>query len=316
MQFNLDQLRALSATVSEGTLEAAARALNLTPSAVSQRLRALEAAAGQVLLVRSKPVRVTPPGEAVLRLARQVDVLLADTARELGGTDGAADSRPPTLPVAVNADSLTTWVLPAVAPLADSLCLDLYREDQTRTSALLRDGTVVAAVTADAEPVPGCSSTRLGAMRYRPMAAPAVVERWFPDGATATALATAPVVVFDRADDLQYGYLRSRARRGARLEPPAHHVPSSADYLTAVLLGMGWGMLPDLQSERHVRAGELVELDPRGHVDVVLYWQQWKLRSPSLDRLTEAILAAARERLDQRPVPGPVLIGHRPIATP
>jgi LysR family transcriptional regulator (chromosome initiation inhibitor) len=301
VQFNLDQLRALSVTVSEGTLEAAARALNVTPSAVSQRLRALEFATGQVLLVRSKPVRVTPPGEAVLRLARQVDVLLADTVRELGGTDDAADSPLPTLPIAVNADSLATWVLPAVAPLGDSLCLDLYREDQTRTSALLRDGTVVAAVTADAEPVPGCSSTRLGAMRYRTMAAPAVLKRWFPDGVTAAALARAPVVVFDRADDLQHGYLRRRGRalRGAPLDPPVHHVPSSADYLTAVLLGMGWGMLPDLQSEPHERSGALVELEPRGHIDVVLYWQQWKLRSPSLDRLSTAILAAAGERLDQ-----------------
>ncbi|MGC9665284.1 LysR family transcriptional regulator ArgP [Planosporangium sp. 12N6] len=304
MQFNLDQLRALGATVSEGTLEAAARALNVTPSAVSQRLRALESATGQVLLVRSKPVRVAPAGEVVLRLARQVDVLVADTARELGadgaaGTGAATGGQPPTLPVAVNADSLATWVLPALAPLADSLCLDLYREDQTRTSALLRDGTVIAAVTADADPVPGCRATRLGAMRYRPMAAPAVRERWFPDGVTAAALARAPVVVFDRADELQHRYLRMRTRRGTRIDPPVHHVPSSADFLTAVLLGMGWGMLPDLQSEPLVRSGALVELEPRGHIDVVLYWQQWKLRSPSLDRLSAAVLAAGRERLDQ-----------------
>jgi LysR family transcriptional regulator (chromosome initiation inhibitor) len=300
MQFNLDQLRALSATVSEGTLEAAARALNVTPSAVSQRLRALESVAGQVLLVRSKPVRVTPPGEAVLRLARQVDVLLADTARELGtGADGGPDGGPPSLPIAVNADSLATWVLPALAPLANGLCLDLYREDQTRTSTLLRDGTVIAAVTADADPVPGCTSTRLGSMRYRPMAAPAVIDRWFAAGATAAALARAPVVVFDRADELQHGYLRSRAGHDARLEPPMHYVPSSADYLSAVLLGMGWGMVPDLQAEPYERSGALVELDPAGAIDVVLYWQQWKLRSPSLDRLSAAILAAARDRLDQ-----------------
>jgi LysR family transcriptional regulator (chromosome initiation inhibitor) len=57
MRPTLVQLRALSTTVAEGTLEAAARALNLTPSAVSQRLRALESVTGQVLLVRSKPVR-------------------------------------------------------------------------------------------------------------------------------------------------------------------------------------------------------------------------------------------------------------------
>src|ERR687885_1683903 len=106
MELDLAQLRALDATVRGGTLEAAARALHVTPSAVSQRLRALEVATGRILLVRTKPVQVTDSGQAVLRLARQVDLLAADVVRELGG-DGA-DGALPVLPVAVNADSLAT----------------------------------------------------------------------------------------------------------------------------------------------------------------------------------------------------------------
>jgi len=113
VDLDLAQLRALSAVVSAGTFDAAARALHVTPSAISQRLKALEAAAGRVLVVRSKPVRVTASGQVVLRLARQVEVLTADTARHLG-TEHA--SRPITLPIVVNADSLATWVLPALAP--------------------------------------------------------------------------------------------------------------------------------------------------------------------------------------------------------
>jgi LysR family transcriptional regulator (chromosome initiation inhibitor) len=202
VDLDLGQLRALDATVRAGTLEGAARALHVTPSAVSQRLRALEVATGRILLVRSKPVQVTDSGQAVLRLARQVDLLAADVVRELGGdgTDGAL----PTVPVAVNADSLATWVLPALAPLAGEVCLDLHREDQERTSALLRAGVVMAAVTSDAEPVPGCTSTPLGGMRYRVCAAPSVAARWFPDGPIPAALARAPVVVFDRGDELQH----------------------------------------------------------------------------------------------------------------
>ena len=180
MDLDLSQLRALDATVRGGTLEAAARALHVTPSAISQRLRALEVATGRILLVRTKPVQVTESGQAVLRLARQVDLLTADVARELGG-DPAPD-HVPTLPIAVNADSMATWVLPALTPLAGDVCFDLYREDQAHTSALLRAGTVMAAVTADAEAVPGCTSTHLGGMRYRPMATPAFVRRWFPVG--------------------------------------------------------------------------------------------------------------------------------------
>ncbi len=293
MDLDLAQLRALDATVRAGTLEAAARALHVTPSAISQRLRALEVATGRILLVRTKPVQVTESGQVVLRLARQVDLLSADVVRELG-----ADPSPeavPTLPIAVNADSMATWALPALVSLAGEVCLDLYREDQEHTSALLRAGTVMAAVTADAEPVPGCTSTRLGGMRYRPVAGAAFARRWFPDGPTSEALAKAPVVVFDRKDDLQHRYLH--ARSGRDVSPPVHYVPASADFVAAVALGLGWGMVPDLQA-RTVTA-ELVVLDPEASVDVVLYWQQWRLRSGTLDRVREAVLTAARRDLDQ-----------------
>jgi LysR family transcriptional regulator, chromosome initiation inhibitor len=295
MEWDLAQLRALDATVRGGTLEAAARALHVTPSAVSQRLRALEIATGRILLVRTKPVQVTESGQAVLRLARQVDLLAADVARELGGDPSAEGV--PTLPIAVNADSMATWVLPALAPLAGEVAFDLHREDQEHTSALLRAGAVMAAVTAEAAPVPGCSSTRLGGMRYRPMATPDFAQRWFPDGPTPEALARAPVVVFDRKDDLQHRFLHARA--GQDVAPPVHYVPASADYVAAIALGLGWGMVPGLQ-ERGV-AGELVALDPADAVGVVLYWQQWRLRSATLDRVREAVLAAAARELDQPP---------------
>jgi LysR family transcriptional regulator (chromosome initiation inhibitor) len=292
MEFDLSQLAALSAGVSEGTLEGAARSLHVTPSAISQRLKALEQAAGRVLLVRSKPVRVTPSGEPVLRLARQVALLTADVHHELAG-----DRQPVTIPLAINADSLATWVLEALAPLADRICFDIHREDQSHTSALLREGTAMAAITADAEPVPGCSSSPLGSMWYRCMAAPAFASRWFGEGITTASLAVAPVVVFDRKDDLQHRYLRRRTRR--RLDPPAHYVPSSADFVNAVRLGLGWGMVPDLQAQAYEDSGALVDLDPAGASRIRLHWQQWKLRSPSLDLVAEAIRAAAKIHLGQ-----------------
>lgn len=292
MDLDLAQLRALSVVISEGTFEAAARALRVTPSAISQRLKALETATGRVLLVRSKPARPTASGEVVLRLARQLEVMTADTARQLGTDDST--TRPISLPIAVNADSLTTWVLPALAPLADRVSFELQRADRTHTSALLRAGTVMAAITADAEPVPGCSSNPLGSMRYRPVATPNFVNRWFPEGVTAPALAAAPVVVFDRNDDLQHRYLRRRSR--TRLDPPAHYVPSSADFFAAVRLGFGWAMVSDLQMPPD---SGLVDMDPRGATNVTLHWQQWRLRSPSLDRVASAVLGAARTQLIQ-----------------
>lgn len=292
MDLDLAQLRALRAAVDAGTLEAAARDLHVTPSAISQRLKALEQATGRVLLVRSRPVQVTEPGRAVLRLARELDLLAADTARELADAEG-----PVMLPVAVNADSLGTWLLPALAPLRDEVVLDLHRADQDDTAALLRDGTVVAAVTAAATPVPGCTSTPLGVLRYRPAAVPAFAQQWFPDGPTASALGRAPVVHFDRDDDLQRGWLRRRTR--GRADPPAHHVPSTEGFVQAVLAGLGWGMLSDLQLAEPALRSAVVLLDPRATVDVTLHWQRWKVRSPSLERLSEVVLAGGRRALRQ-----------------
>ncbi|MFF5986976.1 LysR family transcriptional regulator ArgP [Prauserella flavalba] len=292
MHLDLAQLRALSAAVSEGTFDAAARTLHVTPSAVSQRVKALETAVGRVLLTRTKPVRPTPSGETLLRLARQIQAVTDDVARELGDED--VPSGPQVIPLAVNADSMATWFLPALATLGGSLVFDLHRSDQDRTADLLRQGAVMAAVTASAEPVPGCVIERLGSMRYRPMASPAFARRWFPDGATPAELAHAPVVVFDRDDDLQHKYLRRRTRR--RLDPPRHFVPGSTDFYEAVRLGLGWGMLPDLQTAQ-AAGGEFTDLDPRGHIDVRLHWQQWRLRSVSLDAVTAAVRAAAATAL-------------------
>ncbi|PPF32140.1 ArgP/LysG family DNA-binding transcriptional regulator [Rathayibacter sp. AY1A2] len=285
---DLSRLRALAASVRYGSFDAAARALHITPSALSQRIKALETAAGRVLLVRSRPVVATEAGAGLLRLARQIELLADDAVRSLGGED-AEEAGPVVLPLAVNADSLATWVLPALASVPD-VVVELHREDQAHTTAFLRDGTVLAAVTGESEAVLGCTVAPLGVMRYRAMAAPAFAERWFPDGGTA-GLASAPLVVFDEKDRLQDDFLRAAGVEG---RPPQHRVPGSTDFERAVRLGMGWGMLPELRAP--VGGEGLVELggDP---VDVPLYWQQWALHTPALDAVAAAVSAAARAAL-------------------
>ncbi|MGF6880691.1 LysR family transcriptional regulator (chromosome initiation inhibitor) [Nocardia sp. GAS34] len=300
MDLQLDQLRALDAAVAEGTFEAAARHLRLTPSAVSQRIKALEGAAGRILLQRTKPVRPTESGLAVLRLARQIDLLTGDTARELGSPTGESDEptgvdHPVRIPIAVNADSLETWVMPALARGPAGVCFEIHREDEEHTTRLLRDGTVMAAVTATAQPVQGCRVRRLGAMRYRPMATPAFARTWFPEGTTVRAFAAAPVVMFDRKDDLQDRLMRRRTRRP--VNPPRHYIPATSGYAEAVRLGLGWGMLPEQQLGTGPYARDLIRIDDTLHVDVVLYWQQWRLDSPALTAVAQTIAATAATSL-------------------
>lgn len=288
MRLDPDQLQALAAAVSEGTLDAAARTLHVTPSAISQRVKALETSMGRILLTRSKPVRPTPSGEVLLRASRQIDAITTEAARELGEVESGS---PAAIALAVNADSLATWLIPALAALDTQLVFDLRRADETRTAELLRDGTVMAAVTASARAVPGCTVEPLGRMRYRPRASPEFAARWFAGGVTVHALSLAPVVVFDRADQLQDRYLRRRTRR--RLDPPRHYVPGSGAFVRAVDFGLGWGMVPDLQAE----PGSVVEFDPRGSIDVRLYWQQWRLGSAALERVAKAVRTQAATAL-------------------
>jgi LysR family transcriptional regulator (chromosome initiation inhibitor) len=296
MRLDPGQLQALASAVSEGSFDAAARALHVTPSAISQRIKALEMSVGRVLLTRGKPVLATESGQVLLRLARQIDTITADAALEIGVYELAG--APAMISLGVNADSLSTWLLPALAAVTPSLVFDLHRDDQARTADLLRQGTVMAAVTSSGDPVPGCSVRRLGAMRYRPTATADFAAEWFGEGVTAKALALAPVVVFDREDQLQDTYLRRRVRR--LVDPPRHYVPDSTAFVSALRLGMGWGMLPDLQREAPTKkagGASLITLEPRAHVDVVLYWQQWRLRSASLDRVAQAVQAAAAAAL-------------------
>jgi LysR family transcriptional regulator, chromosome initiation inhibitor len=308
MDVQLDQLRAFIAVIDGGTFEAAARELQVTPSAISQRLKALELAVGRVLVQRVKPVRTTASGETVLRFARQIALLENDTLTALDAQRGATDAtgqpdgndRFTSIPLVVNSDSLATWALPALARVQAShrVTFDLFREDQDYSTARLRDGSVMAAITSASEPVQGCVVRALGRMRYRPMANRQFAEAWFPGGVNAENLGRAPVVIYDRTDDLQDRYLRLHAGQGAR--PPRHFIPASSEFASAVCLGLGWGMLPDAQIAQIAQreaSDALIEIDPGAFMDVPLYWQQWKLHSPLLAAVADAIEATAAEQL-------------------
>ncbi len=293
----LDQVRTLLAVVDEGTFDAAAAALHVTPSAVSQRVKALEQRTGRVLLLRTKPVRPTESGEIVVRFARQLARLERDTRSELG-MSGAGE--PTRVTVAVNADSLATWFLPALTrvPREPQLCFELHREDETRTAELLREGLVMAAVTSSPDPVTGCSVHALGRMRYLAAASPDFVARHLGDGPLHETLARAPVLTFDRRDDLQDTFVRGLPRSSGGAGPVRHAVPTSEGFLDAVVAGLGWGMVPEVQAGSLLRSGRLISLAPERPLDVPLYWQQWKLDSPALAAVADAVTTTAAEALD------------------
>ena len=304
MDLPVEHLATFSAIVAEGSFEGAARALHITPSAVSQRVRGLEQRVGTVLLRRSRPVEVTEAGATVLRLARQLDRLVGDAQLALGGGSPSGEGAPggaagtgAVIPIVVNADTLATWFVPALARAAreTGARFEVIRADETISTERLRRGDVMAAVTATREPVPGCVSSRLGIDRYRAVASPEFAGRHFSSGVDAESLGRAPMVEFDRHDIFQRRFIRRVTR--ATIDPPRHLVPSSAEFALAVELGMGWGMLPELQCAEALTEGRLVELRPAAAIDLPLYWQRWRLDSPLLDALTTIVTEEAARAL-------------------
>lgn len=291
-------LSALACVVREGSFERAARALHVTPSAISQRIRLLEERIGCALVVRGQPCHATETGRRLCQHVDRVRLLEHELHGEVPTLEQEGIARV-TLPIAVNADSLATWFAPAVAAFAAGapVLLDVAVDDQDHTAEWLRSGAVLAAVTANARPATGCNSQPLGAMRYRAVATPAFVERNFSAGVGAGSLALAPSLVFNAKDELQARWVRRLCHR--HVELPRHTLPSPQAFVTAALAGMGWGLHPQELIAPRLTDGSLVELVPDTPLDIPLHWQQARAASTLMEGLTRQVVAAARTALLQ-----------------
>ncbi|KRB97696.1 LysR family transcriptional regulator [Hydrogenophaga sp. Root209] len=289
-------LSALASVVREGSFERAARALNVTPSAISQRIRLLEERVGCALVVRGQPCQATETGRRLCQHVDRVRLLEQELQGALPALAPEGVARV-ALPVAVNADSLATWFAPAVAAFAarTPVLMEVAVDDEDHTAEWLRSGAVLAAVTASARQAVGCNSQPLGSMRYLATASPAFVERHFAGGVGAGSLAQAPSLQFNTKDELQARWVRRLCHR--HVELPRHTLPSPQAFVVAAVAGMGWGLQPEVMIRAQLKTGALVELVPGSSLDVPLHWQQARAASTLLDGLTRRVVAAARNVL-------------------
>ncbi|WP_411885651.1 HTH-type transcriptional regulator ArgP [Polaromonas sp. YR568] len=301
------QLDALAAVIEHGSFGHAAKALSLTLAAVSLRIKSLEGALGRRLLVRGKQVRATPAGQALLTHVRQLRLMESDLLAGMQG--GGEGERLQSLSVAVNADSLSSWFLPGVAPVlhGHGLLLDVVVDDQDHTHDALKSGDVTGCVTTLAQAMRGCVAEPLGVMRYRCMASPALVAQWnepTPGGKAAgpnrlaQRLLASPAVIFNRKDALQDAFLAQHFKLKGALYP-RHFVPAVDAFELALELGMGWGMVPDILLAARANRPPLQEVLPDCAVDVRLYWQHWAREPLAAQRLTQAVKQAAKAHLLQ-----------------
>lgn len=289
---------ALLAVIDTGSFEQAAVALHITPSAVSQRISAMESELGKPLIIRSKPCRATAAGQRLIQYLRRSRLL----EQEFMAENSDLGPQPLSVALAVNNDTLATWLLPSLASflIDEQILLDLTLDNQDHTYQLLSQGLALAGISTEPEPMRGCQVAALGAMRYRLLATPAFAARWFPQGLQRDAARLAPLMVFDRKDKLQSDFLL-RELGLAEGSYPCHNIPASEAFMTAVRLGLGYGMLPEQQFGNLIETGELIDLAPKKPVDVHLYWHAWRVMSPKLERLSAQVITAARKALQPPP---------------
>ncbi len=293
--FDYKLIEALALVTREGGFDKAARALHITQSAVSQRVKLLEEITGQVLLARTTPPRATKSGQKLLKHYLQVKRLEDDLLGKIGGSASEGFT---SIAVGINADSLALWLLEAIHPFlqAERVLLDIRVNDQEQTHRLLKDGEVMGCISTQKLAMQGCRIDYLGCMTYRMMASAEFTAKWFPDGLTPEAVRLAPAVIFDRHDELHHKLLR-RALREAPGAVPTHYVPSVERFADFVALGLAYGMLPDQQSAPLAAAGQLVDLSPDHPISAKLYWHCWNLKSELLEKLTTHLIRKAETLL-------------------
>ena len=301
--FDYLALAAVAAVLREGSFDKAAAVLGVTPSAVSQRVKGLEERLGVALVTRGAPCLATPVGARLCAHFERVRLLEADISGELQGLAGQRDERP-TLRVAVNSDSLATWFPLAAAQFtaASGALLELVLDDEAHTAERLRTGEVMAAVSAEPAPVAGCKIYPLGALDYAAVASPAFRATHFANGVAGQTLRSAPMLRFDRRDELQFRWMREAC--GVAFLPPTHWAPSTHGMLELTLAGLGWSMAPVSMAAPLLAQGRLVELEPLHRIAVPLNWQRTRLNTQLLDAMTRAVRQVAAQWL--RPATGQI----------
>lgn len=292
--FDYKLLAALAAVVEQAGFDRAAQALGLSQSAVSQRIKLLEARLGQPVLLRAAPPQPTEVGRRLLNHVQQVRLLERDLQGQVPELD---ESRlPERLRIALNADSLSTWWAAAVAPFCTTygVVLDHVLEDQAVGLKRMRAGDVAACVCAVERPLAGARSQFLGAMRYRALASPRFIERHLGANASGDALLRAPAIVFGPDDQLQHRYLASLGLSGAF----SHHLcPSSEGFVRLLSSDLGWGLVPELQVRGELASGALVDVFRGEPIDVPLYWHHWRNGGELLAELTRQLTCSVSQWL-------------------
>ena len=284
-------LKTLYYVVEYKSFEAAAQKLNVSQPAISQRLKQLEDQVGQLLIVRSNPVHPTQLGTRLIEHYLKVTLLESNL-------DIAFSAENTRIPIAVNADSLATWFMPAIKNLLNdrSILFDIKVADQDHTHKDFVQGKVIGCVSSRAQVFQGCSVVKLGDMKCIAVASPEFIEKYLSKPLTADKIAVAPSLLFNSDDTLIEIYLEKFY--GLKLTDISYHsIPSTDAFISAAKNSMSYTVLPQSQVLNELESGELVNIQKKQVFSVPLYWHSWAFETKIGKKINEAIAKGAREHL-------------------
>ncbi|RPF11366.1 LysR family transcriptional regulator (chromosome initiation inhibitor) [Vibrio crassostreae] len=290
-------IEALDAVVKQRSFERAAEQLYISQSAVSQRIKQLEKWLAQPALVRESPPRPTPAGKKLLGLYRRVRLLEHELVPELMNEEG---TQPLSISIATNADSLATWLLPALSDVMKSrqVELNLAIHGESRTIEKIKSGEVAGAISLESQAIPGCSADYLGRMDYVCVASPDFHQRYFSEGVNYAMLSKAPAVSYDQYDDLHKKFLHDHFNV-PRDSVINHTVGSSEAFVRLALSGVAYCLIPRLQIIDELESGDLIDITPGFLLSYRIYWHHWQLESGVLKEISQAVLSFAHNHLPQ-----------------
>ena len=296
MDYDYDSLVVLAAVVRTGSFEGAAKSLDVTQSAVSQRIKQLEEKVGSILVLRGRPCVATEDGLLLCQHVDQVALLQHELKEQLANRgDGAGNAV--SIRIAVNTDSLATWFPEVMERAAGelNLRLEIVPDDQEFTEERLKSGDALAIVTATENAVPGCKTFSLGAMEYMAVASQSFLEKHLSNDITLESVAAAPSLQYDRKDTLPRLWMQTAFGKATRVS--AHQVPSYEGHMQCAARGIGWAIMPTESVLPAIESGALVELVPDARINMPLYWQSRSQASSILGKLADIVRSTSANRL-------------------
>ena len=286
--FDYRLIEAFSAVISEKGFERASEKLGLTQSAVSQRVRQLEDLMGKILIRRTNPPQVTEEGEKLFSHFRQVDFLEKEFLINDSKTGGEDYLK---FPVGVNADSLGTWFLPSVEDFIrkNKIAVEIITADQSETVKLLKSGEVLGCISSSPKSIQGCRTDFLGSMRYIAVSSPRFADKYFPAGINSESLHRTPSVAFNRSDNLLNDFFKGKYFIDLKTVP-VNYIPSYETFVNAIVMEIGYGIVPEIQAVKYIEEEMLINLSPADYINIELYWHCWNIDSLILKHFTAEMI--------------------------